>query len=82
MMDRADRQISLQFLECLFHLDQLQVERPELRRIAARYIRPQQVTAFPASRLAQLRPIQFEAERVGCDRLIPCLRRGRLLSGN
>ena len=28
VVDRADCQVSLQFLECLFHLDQLQVERP------------------------------------------------------
>ena len=73
MVDRADRQIPLQFLEGLFHLDQLQIERPELRRIAARHIRPQQVAAFPASRLAQLRPVKFEAERLcGVDRLDPC----------
>ena len=70
MVDRADRQIPLQFLERLFHLDQLQVERPELRRIATRDIRAQQLAAFPSSRLAQPLPVQPEAERVRRDDLI------------
>jgi hypothetical protein len=34
------------------HLGQLQVERPELRRIAAGQIRPQQITAFAAAGFA------------------------------
>ena len=40
VIDRADCEIPLQFLECLLHFDQLQVERPELRRIATCHVRP------------------------------------------
>ena len=40
------------------------------RRIGARHIRPQQITAFPSTCLAQFLPVQLEAERIGRDRLI------------
>jgi hypothetical protein len=58
VVDRVDRQISLQFLERLFHLDKLQVEHSVLRRITADDIRPQQVTAFATACRAQSLPVQ------------------------
>jgi hypothetical protein len=70
MLDWTDRQIPLQFLERLLDLHQLQVERPELRRIAVGEIGAQQVTAFTPASLAQLLPVQFAAERLRRDRLV------------
>ena len=61
VIDRADCEIPLQFLERLLHLDQLQEERPELRRIATRHVRPQQI--LPSPRRASRSFGQFSLKR-------------------
>src|SRR5712675_172066 len=43
---------------------------PEFRRIAAREIGSQQITAFPPACLPQLLPVQLEAESLRRDRLV------------
>ena len=70
VVDRADRQVPLEFFEGLLDLHQLQIERPEFRRIAAREIGSQQITAFPPACLPQLLPVQLEAESLRRDRLV------------
>src|ERR1700740_1902432 len=63
-------QVSASTFEGLLDLHQLQIERPEFRRIAAREIGSQQITAFPSACLPQLLPVQLEAERLRRDRLV------------
>ena len=70
VVDRAEREVTFQFPERLLHLGQLQVESPQLGRIAARHVRPQQVAPFPAARLAQSLPVQAKAERLRRDGLV------------
>src|SRR4051794_41316861 len=60
----------LQFFERLLDFAQLQVERPELRRIACGQIRSQEITPFAATGLAQGLPVQSKAEALRRDRLI------------
>ena len=67
VVDRPDRQITLQFFERLLDLGQLQIEGPELRRIAAGEIRPQQITSFAPASFAQVLPVQLKAERLRRD---------------
>ena len=70
VIDGTDRQITLQLLERLLDLDQLQIEPPQMARIIALDIGAQQIAAFAPPGLPQFLPIQREVECFGCDRLI------------
>ena len=53
VVDRADRQISFEFLECLFDLGELQVVFPHVDRIGVGHVGAEQVTAFAPPRYTQ-----------------------------
>ena len=46
MVDRANGQVMLEFLECLFDLGELDVERPQLCGIVTFKVGAQQIAAF------------------------------------
>src|SRR5208283_1934497 len=70
VMDGADRQIVLQFLERLLDLDQLQIEPPEMAGVVAPDVGPQEITALAPSGDAKLLAIQREMERLRRYRLV------------
>jgi len=65
VVDRADRQIVLEFLERLLDFGQLHVEAPQFIGIVVRQIDSQQVAAFAAPRPAQPLAIDGEVEHRG-----------------
>ena len=69
MINRADAEIALEFLEGLFDLGELDVMPPQSGGIAIGEVGAQQITALAASRLAQFFLAQAEAEGLRGDRL-------------
>ena len=67
VMDRPQRQVALQGLERLLHLDQAHIELPELRRVAVGEVRPQQVPPLAAAHLAEGGAV--EGDREGAIRM-------------
>src|SRR5262249_3990294 len=62
MIDRPQLQIILQIFKGGLDLDELDIELPQLSRIAAAQIGAQEIATFATPRLAQLAAIEREAE--------------------
>lgn len=58
VIGRPYREIVLEFLEGLFNVGQLHVERPELPRVVPVEIGTQQITSFTTTHRAQLLAIE------------------------
>ena len=69
VIDGPDGEIALQFLERLFHLSELDVEGPQLRRRLSCEIGAQQIPAFVPPARAQALAVQREGEGFRSDGL-------------
>jgi hypothetical protein len=54
MVDREDRQAPFECFECLFNLNELDIELPHLFGITIQQVRSQQIATFTAANVAQL----------------------------
>jgi len=65
MMDRADRQITFEFLEGLLDLGELEVIFPHFHWIGPGHVGPEEIAAFPPPRHPQLPAVKLIGESGG-----------------
>ncbi len=70
VMDGADREVVLQFLERLLDFDELQIEPPEMAGVVAFDVGTQKIAALAPPRRAELLAIELEMEGFWRDRLV------------